>query len=75
MIERGIFDTLHVKINLHQSDDVLEVKQWCRNNIALSGPESWHCRIHAWTYERFDDHTNFVFDREQDAILFALRWS
>lgn len=78
MIKQGVFDTWHVMIK-HNIDDfhkVREMKNWCILNVELNDPEeSHHCRKYAFTYERFPRKTNFVFDREKDAVLFALRWT
>jgi hypothetical protein len=76
MIKKGAFDTWHVMTDYCRSEDVREVKQWCFDNIALNDSSvSYHCRKYSFTYERFPNCTNFVFDREADALLFALRWA
>lgn len=76
MIKEGVFGTWHVMTDYCKSTDVQLVKQWCFDNIALNDAKvSYHCRTYAFTYERFPNCTNFVFDRERDALLFALRWA
>lgn len=78
MIKPGVFDTWHVMVE-HDRDDlrkVQEMRVWCIKNIELNDLEvSHHCRKYAFTYEPFPRATNFVFDREVDALLFALRWA
>ena len=75
IVKKGVFDTNHVLVN-HAEDDVdyvRRMKRWCFDNLALNDyTVSYHCRKYAWTYERFPRSTNFVFDREEDAIWFAL---
>ena len=78
MIKEGVFGTWHVMVQ-HDRDDlqkVQEMRVWCIKNIKLNDPnDSYHCRKYAFTYEQFPRETNFVFDREADALLFALKWA
>jgi hypothetical protein len=78
MIKKGIFDTWHVMVShdQHNYGKFRLMRSWCFDNIALNDSSvSYHCRKYSFTYERFPTQTNFVFDREVDAIMFALRWT
>jgi hypothetical protein len=78
MIKKGVFDTWHVKIHHDRGDLALvkAMKSWCFETIDLNDPRvSYHCRRYSFTFESFPTSVNFVFDREKDAVLFALRWS
>jgi hypothetical protein len=48
---------------------VKEMRDWCRSNVGRQN--NWV----NWTVEDLHNHTNFVFYREQDAMMFALKWS
>jgi hypothetical protein len=79
MIKQGLFDDYHVMVQVGDLERQRrrEIISWCKDNIDLNdgnGPLR-HCRKYAFTYELFPDYTNFVFDREKDAILFALKWA
>ena len=79
MIKQGIFEDWHVMIQVGDMDRHRrrEIIKWCKESIELNdgkGPLG-HCRKYAFTYEPFPNCTNFVFDREKDAILFALKWA
>jgi len=43
---------------------LVECATWCETNID-----------HRWTFERFNNSSNFVFDNKDDSIIFMLRWS
>ena len=76
IVKEGLFNTWHVWTNHSQVETIREIVQWCKDNVALNDPTaSRHSRKYAFTYERFSKSTNFVFDREQDAFLFALKWA
>lgn len=47
---------------------------WCLDSLEPNDGTLRHARKHAWTYERFANYTSFTFDRESDAVWFALRW-
>ena len=79
MIKRGVFDDWHVVVQVGDLEFLRrkEIIHWCKDNIELNdgkGPYN-HCRKYAFTYELFPEYTNFVFDREKDAIIFALKWA
>jgi hypothetical protein len=78
MIKEGVFGTWHVMVDhsQHNYSGFRAMKAWCLDNVKLNDPESsHHCRKYAFTYERFPNCTNFVFDREADALMFALKWA
>jgi len=75
MIKEGLFGW-HVMTNHYRAEVLREVIKWCKYTLALNDPEvSRHGRKYSFTYERFAKSTNFVFDRETDAVLFALKWA
>jgi len=76
MITPGVFDTWHVMTDHYRAEVLRDIIRWCKDNVALNDPAvSYHCRKYSFTYERFPRHTNFVFDREADALIFALKWA
>jgi hypothetical protein len=79
MIKQGLFDDYHVMVEVGDLERPRrrEIIKWCKENIALNdgnGPLG-HCRKYAFTYELFPNYTNFVFDREADALMFALKFA
>lgn len=77
MIKRRLFDDYSVMLEIsdlerHRRKEMIK---WCKENIALNDGKGDYKGKYAFTYELFPTCTNFVFDREKDAILFALRWA
>ena len=75
IIKPGVFQTWSVMTKYADAHVVHEVIDWCMDNIEPNDGTLYHCRKYTWTYERFPHGTNFVFDRETDALMFALRWA
>ena len=80
MIEKALWDDFwFVKVDAgYGSKDgarkVTDMARWCINTLEENNGTLNHARKYAWSYERFPHYTSFTFDRESDAIIFALRW-
>jgi hypothetical protein len=76
MIKRSLSDDYHVMTNLYASKDVAEALAWCKLNVVEYDKNAYNLYDkRGWTYERFNNCTNFVFIREQDAFMFSLRFA
>lgn len=81
MIEKALWDNFwFVKVrHVHDTrEEINKIKNmiiWCINTLDKNDGTLSHCRKYAWSYERFLKYTRFNFDRESDAVLFALRWA
>ena len=53
------------------SEDISGIKFWCAE---VFGPGGRH-RGYRWRYGWTDINENFYFKSEQDALMFAMRWS
>jgi hypothetical protein len=54
---------------LYNQKEHLTMRKWCRENF---GPSDEWRNINRWTY-KFQG--KFIFVNEEDAMMFALRWS
>ena len=54
----------------------LEIRNWCKDNIGKSS-RSNNLEIENWVerYGAYRGDRIYIFAREEDAVLFALRWS
>jgi len=81
MIEKAIWDDfwfVKAPVGYETSEDNLcltAMVRWCINTLEANNGTLNHARKYAFTYERFPKYTSFTFDRESDAIMFALRWT
>lgn len=81
MIEKALFDNFwFVKAPVGYGTEeglslLKEMMIWCRDTLEGNDGTLNHARTYAWTYERFPKYTSFTFDRESDAIMFALRFT
>lgn len=75
MIKKSFWDDYHVMTKLHQSKDIAEALVWCKKNVQQVDPKAGNLYDErGWAFERFNNSTNFVFRREKDALIFALRF-
>ena len=80
MIEKAIYDDFwFVRVDAGYGNNkdnvkVMKMARWCRDMLEENNGTLNHARKYAWAYERFPNYTSFTFDRESDAIIFALRW-
>lgn len=75
MIRKSFSDDYHVMTSLSTWKELTEALNWCKQNIQPYDPEG--CNLddtRGYAFERFHNSTNFVFMREKDAFIFALRW-
>jgi hypothetical protein len=81
MIEKAVYDDfwfVKVPAGYDTSEGVRlweSMMIWCRDTLEGNDGTLRHARKYAWTCERFPKYTSFAFDRESDAIMFALRWA
>lgn len=49
----------------NDQNKVSEMRAWCREN----------CERGTWSREDLHTRSNFVFDKEDDVVLFVMRWA
>jgi hypothetical protein len=80
MIEKAIWDDFwFVRAPAGYETDqgvrlLMAMKKWCIDTLEPNNGTLNHARKYAFTYERFPEYTSFTFDRESDAVAFALKW-